>query len=103
VIDKDLAGERLASLIGADRFVILTDVDAAYINYKKSNQKKIVAISSKEAKEYYSNGYFGEGSMAPKILAAIRFVESGGKESIIAEISDLTEALAGRAGSHIRE
>jgi carbamate kinase len=101
VIDKDLAGERLASLIGADKFVILTDIDGAYINFGKPNQKKIEKIRAEELKKYVEEGHFAEGSMLPKILATIRFVENGGKEAIIAELSQLVQAINGKAGTHV--
>ncbi len=101
VIDKDLAGQRLASLINADRFIILTDVDAAYINYGKPNQRKLERITVAEARRYYEEGHFAAGSMGPKVLAAIRFVEEGGKEAIIAELAQVMQAIEGKAGTHI--
>ncbi|MEM1937732.1 MAG: carbamate kinase [Candidatus Caldarchaeum sp.] len=101
VIDKDLAGEKLAELIGASRFIILTDVDGAYINYGKPDQKKLDRLTAREAKRYLEAGHFASGSMMPKVLACVRFVENGGKEAIIAELSQLKEAIAGSAGTHI--
>lgn len=101
VIDKDLAGERLATLVGANKFIILTDVDAAYVNYGKPNQRKLERISVKELKKLYEEGHFPPGSMGPKVKAAIRFVEGGGEEAIIAELSQLMDAIEGRAGTHI--
>lgn len=100
VIDKDLAGEKLAELIKADRFVILTDVDGAYLNYGKPDQKKLEKVTAAEARKYLEEGHFGSGSMLPKVLACIRFVESGGKGAIIAELSQFKEAFAGKAGTH---
>lgn len=101
VIDKDLAGERLASLVNADRFIILTDIDGAYINFGKPDQKKIDKIRSKELKQYIEEGHFAEGSMLPKVIAAIRFVDNGGKEAIIADLNQLIDALNGKAGTHV--
>uniref|UniRef100_A0A7J3G689 Carbamate kinase n=1 Tax=Caldiarchaeum subterraneum TaxID=311458 RepID=A0A7J3G689_CALS0 len=100
VIDKDLAGEKLAELIGADRFIILTDVDGAYLNYGKPDQKKLEKVSAAEARRYLEQGHFGSGSMLAKVLACIRFIEAGGKEAVIAELSQFKEALAGSAGTH---
>ncbi|BAJ51570.1 carbamate kinase [Candidatus Caldarchaeum subterraneum] len=100
VIDKDLAGERLAELIGADRFIILTDVDGAYLNFGKPDQKKLEKVSAAEARRYLEQGHFGSGSMLPKVLACIRFIEAGGKEAVIAELSQFKEALKGSAGTH---
>ena len=102
VIDKDLAGQRLATLIQARKYVMLTDVDGAYLNFGSQNQKRIESITVGEVRGYFEQGYFAEGSMAPKILAAIRFVEAGGKEAIIAELSEIMEAVSGRKGTHVR-
>ncbi|MGB9729849.1 MAG: carbamate kinase [Thermoprotei archaeon] len=101
VVDKDLASERLATLIRADRFIILTDVDAAYINYGTPNQYRIENIHVEELKKYYTEGHFKPGSMGPKILASIRFIENGGKEAIIAHLDRLVEAIKGDEGTHI--
>lgn len=92
VIDKDLAGQRLATLIGADTFVMLTDVAGAYINYGTPKQEIITEITSGRLRNYLREGQFKEGSMAPKAEAAIRFVESGGARAIIADLESLTEA-----------
>ena len=101
VIDKDLAGQRLATLIGANIFVVLTDVDGAYVNYGKPNQELIKEITSGKLRNYSKEGQFKEGSMAPKVEAAIRFVESGGERAVIAALGDLIEALDGKAGTQI--
>lgn len=101
VIDKDLAGQKLATLIGASTFIMLTDVDGAYINYGKPNQQPITKIDTKKIKEYLEEGHFKSGSMKPKVEAAIRFVESGGKKAIIAKLDSLVEALKEKCGTCI--
>ena len=101
VIDKDLAGQRLATLIGAQILVILTDVDGAYVNYGSPKQELLKEVSSGKMQNFLGEGQFKEGSMAPKVLAAIRFVESGGEQAIIAELGKLTEALEGKTGTHV--
>jgi carbamate kinase len=101
VIDKDLAAERLATLLHASKLVILTDVDAVYLDYNSAKRKKLRKLNLENAKRYLSTGQFGEGSMAPKVLAAIRFVENGGEEAIIGELSRMSSAIAGRSGTHI--
>ncbi|MGA1974570.1 MAG: carbamate kinase [Conexivisphaerales archaeon] len=101
VIDKDLGGQRLASLIGADTFVILTDVDAACLFYGTPQQKKLGMVGYTEMKKYYDDGHFKAGSMGPKVLAALRFVEGGGNEAIIAELSQLKAAVDGKSGTHV--
>jgi carbamate kinase len=101
VIDKDLAAQRLATLIGAHVLIILTDVAGAYINYGTAQQEMITEITSGKLKNYLRDGQFKEGSMAPKVEAAIRFVESGGERAIIAELGSLPEALDGKTGTHV--
>lgn len=101
VIDKDLAAQRLATLIGADILVVLTDVAGAYINYGTARQEMITTITSGKLRNYLREGQFREGSMAPKVEAAIRFVESGGERAIIAELGSLIEALDGKTGTHV--
>jgi carbamate kinase len=89
VIDKDLAAALLARQIGADAFFILTDVPNVYINFNKPDQKKLEVITVGEAKKYYEEGQFAAGSMGPKILAAIDFVENGGNETVITDSNEL--------------
>ena len=101
VVDKDLASERLAEGIGADLLVILTNVEKVYINFRKENQKPLDKVSLSEIKKHYENGEFLEGSMGPKILAAIRFLESGGKKVIISHVECGYEAFTGKTGTHI--
>lgn len=101
VIDKDLAGQKLATLIGASTFIMLTDVDGAYLNYGKPNQQMITKIDAKKLREYVEEGHFKGGSMKPKVEAAIRFVESGGKKAIIAKLDSVVEALKGKCGTWV--
>lgn len=101
VIDKDLAGERLASAIDADVLMILTDVDRVYLNYGKPSQKPLYRLTLSEAKKYYNEGYFPPGSMGPKVLAAIRFIENGGERAIIAHLHEAYSALTSNSGTHI--
>lgn len=89
VIDKDLASALLAKDIKADAFYIITDVPKVFINFNTKNQKALDRISQIEAKKYYDEGHFAAGSMGPKILAAIDFVEKSKKEAIITEASQL--------------
>lgn len=102
VIDKDLAGALLAHEIGAERFIILTGVEKVCLNYGKSGQKELNELSLKEAKSFYEQGHFPAGSMGPKVLAAIDFIERGGKEVIITSLENLVLAIEGRAGTRIR-
>lgn len=89
VIDKDLASALLAKEIDADSFYILTDVPKVYLNFGKPNQKAIDKITVNEIKKYFDDGEFASGSMKPKILAAMNFIESGGKQTVITDASEL--------------
>jgi carbamate kinase len=100
VIDKDLATERLATLIGASKLVILTNIDGVYENYGKDDQKLITNIRMKDF-ESIGTHMFGEGSMAPKVKAATSFVKNGGEEAIIAHLDRLSAAVTGQSGTHI--
>ncbi|KAF0153301.1 MAG: Carbamate kinase [Ignavibacteria bacterium] len=91
VIDKDLASAVLAIEVKADRFYIITDVPKAYLNYNKPNQIQLDHLTVAQAKAYYDAGEFAAGSMGPKILAAITFVENGGKEAIITCAEELNK------------
>jgi carbamate kinase len=95
VIDKDLASSLLAQQVHADEFYILTDVPNVCINFRKQDEKQLGTVKINEVKKYLEEGHFAEGSMAPKIIAAIQFVESGGKETIITEASQLGKPGAG--------
>lgn len=89
VIDKDMASALLAVRIKADEFYILTDVPYVYLNYKKPDQKIAEFITRDEARKYLKLGMFGEGSMAPKMEAALFFIENGGSKSVITEATKL--------------
>lgn len=102
VIDKDKAGERLAEAVKADIFLVLTDVDAAYINYGKPEQKQVKKMTVMEAKKYLEEGHFLAGSMGPKVLACIRFIEEAkGKRAIITSLDKAEGALKGSEGTTI--
>jgi carbamate kinase len=83
VIDKDLASALLAGNINADKLFILTDVPKVCINYNTPQEKTIDRMNVKQAKQYIAEGHFAEGSMAPKVRAALHFVKHTGKDAII--------------------
>jgi len=95
VIDKDLASALLAVETGAAEFYILTDVPKIYINFRKENEKALDVVTVEEAERYLAEGHFAEGSMAPKVRAALYFVKHGGKECIITEAGQLTNPKCG--------
>ncbi len=100
VIDKDRAGSLMAQQLGADLFMILTDVPQVAINFGTPNQKNLSELSVLEARRYLEEGHFASGSMGPKVEAAIAFVENGGS-AIIASLEDVEKALKGTSGTRI--
>jgi len=101
VIDKDLAGEKLAEVVNATTFLILTDIEKVKINFGKPNEKAINSMAVTEATKYLEEGHFLPGSMGPKIKACIRFLESGGKKAIITSLDKAVQALEGKTGTLI--
>ncbi len=95
VIDKDNASSLLATTINADEFYILTDVPYIYLDFNKPTQRIAEFLNVADAKRYMQEGQFGEGSMGPKIKAAIRFVEKGGSKSVITEATKLEDRKYG--------
>src|ERR671930_416302 len=100
VIDKDLASERLATLIGATKLILLTDVDGLYENYGKSNQQLVSKIRLNEINRL-KIADLEEGDMGPKVRASMAFIRNGGKEAVIGNLKRLSESLDGNAGTHI--
>lgn len=101
VIDKDLASSLLAQSIGADLLLISTAVERVAVHYGKPEERALDRMTVAEAKRYLSQGHFPPGSMGPKILAAIRFVEATGGEALITAPEQIERALAGRTGTRI--
>jgi len=101
VIDKDLAGQLLARLLGAERFIILTDVEGAYKDFGKPTQKLLTKLTVAEAEKLLKNGEFGAGSMGPKIRAAIEFAKHAGKPAHIGHLIKVKQILEGKSGTTI--
>ena len=98
VIDKDRASALLANRLGAERLVILTEVPCVYRRYRKSNQEPVRELTADEAEELLPE--LPDGSMRPKVEAAVAFARDGG-ETLITSSAALAEALAGRDGTTI--
>lgn len=95
VIDKDLASAMIANRVKADELYILTDVPYIYKDYKKPTQEILEFLDYADAMKYLEAGIFGEGSMAPKIRACLKFVENGGQKSVITEATKLEDRKYG--------
>ena len=101
VIDKDRASALLASCLGVDLFVISTDTDYVYLDYKKATQKPILQVGPSELEEYLQAGQFPPGNMGPKIESVLRFLRHGGREAVITSCENLRKAVAGSCGTHV--
>jgi len=101
VIDKDLAGERLATMLDADAYVILTDVKNVFVNYAKENQTSLNEETLESLTKYQEDGHFAAGSMGPKVNAAMEFVKNGGKRSIITSLDNAYDALINGSGTQV--
>lgn len=100
VIDKDLASALLASSIGAELFVISTEVEKVCLNFKKPNQVELASMSVEEAEKALADGQFGKGSMEPKIRAVLGYLSRGGRRAIVTNSENMARALRGETGTH---
>jgi carbamate kinase len=101
VIDKDRASALLASELGVDLFVISTDEDFVYLDYKKPTQRPLRTVAVDELQTHLGAGQFPPGNMGPKVESALRFLRAGGREAIITSYPHLCAAVAGEEGTHI--
>ena len=101
VIDKDFASSLLAREIKADLLLISTAVEKVAINFNKPDQKNLDRITIAEAEKYIAEGHFAKGSMLPKVQAAILYLKGGGKQALITDPPNITNALAGKTGTWI--
>ncbi len=101
VIDKDRASALLASRLGVDLFVISTDTDYVYLDYKKPSQRPLHQVRASDLERYLAAGHFPPGSMGPKVESVLRFLRDGGTEAIIASAENLQSAVAGGTGTHM--
>lgn len=101
VIDKDFTAALIAKELNADLFIIVTGIKNVAINYNTPEEKPLSTISLQEIKKYYKEGQFPPGSMGPKIMASMDFVEHTGKKVIITRSNMIGPALSGKAGTTI--
>lgn len=101
VIDKDLTASLLARRLQADVLVILTDAAGATINFGTCAQRLLERVTPPILRGFQGAGHFSDGSMGPKVEAALRFVEAGGSRAVIAHLDDAAEAIAGERGTQL--
>jgi len=101
VIDKDRASAVLGAELDADEFLVLTDVDHAYLDFGEPDQTPLEEVTTDELHQYLEAGEFEEGSMKPKIEASVDFVEGGGERAIITSADNIEAAMAGETGTQV--
>jgi carbamate kinase len=95
VIDKDLTAAILAREVGADTLVIATDVPNVMVDFGTPQQRPLGRVTVAELREHAAAGQFARGSMGPKVLAALRFVEGGGQRAVITSLEHISDAVRG--------
>lgn len=100
VIDKDLTAALLAQTLECDILIIATDVDHAMVDYGTATERPLGFTSLAQMQAYAVDGQFSSGSMGPKVDAAMRFAESGGR-SIITSLAHITDAVDREFGTVI--
>ncbi len=101
VIDKDLTSALMANVLGIETMMILTAVPRVAIDFGKPGERALERVSLSEIRRHLADGQFPPGSMGPKIEAAIRFLEGGGKRVVIGHLDEAVSALTGETGTHI--
>lgn len=101
VIDKDRAGVVLAKTVGAEKFVILTDVEKVCLRYNTPEQTELDGFTVEEGEKLMEEGHFLKGSMGPKVEAALEFAKWSGRAAIITSLRSAGEALKGKTGTFI--
>ena len=101
VIDKDLTSALLAASLGIPDLLLLTAVERVAVDFGTPRQRFLSTVRLSELKVLHRAGHFGRGSMAPKIEAAIRHLEAGGRRAVIGRLGDAAAALAGETGTHV--
>ncbi len=101
VIDKDLTSALMANVLGIETMMILTAVSGVAIEFGKPGERALGRVSLSEIRRHHDDGQFPPGSMGPKVEAAIRFLEGGGKHVVIGHLDDALPALIGETGTHI--
>jgi carbamate kinase len=102
VIDKDLASSLLARRLRAELLIISTAVEKVALNWDTPEQRWVDTLTVSEAHAYLDEGvHFAKGSMAPKITAAVRFVEDSGGTAIITDPDNVERAVNSETGTRI--
>jgi carbamate kinase len=101
VVDKDLTSALLARSLGIPDLLILTAVERVAIDFNTPRQRYLDRVTLSQLKAYQAAGHFARGSMGPKIEAAIRHLEAGGRRAVIGHLERALAALQGESGTHV--
>jgi carbamate kinase len=101
VVDKDLVSALIGNQLEAEVLLILTDIETAFVDYGTPQQRPIHNADVAEMRRYIESGAFGQGSMGPKVEAACRFIEGGGRLATICHLAQAHEGMAGLAGTRV--
>lgn len=101
VVDKDWSAALLARMLGADRLVVLTNVDGVYPGDPVAGSPPLPTLGPQQADELRAIGALPAGSMGPKVAACLGFLAGGGRQAIIAAAPRLLDAVAGRCGTQM--
>jgi len=101
VVDKDLTSARLAEVLKADILIMVTDVEAVYLDFTSDRPRPLRKVTVEELGRHVAEGQFPPGSMGPKVEAATRFVKATGRKAVITSADRLMEALDGKAGTTV--
>ncbi len=101
VVDKDLASGLLAAALGVEVILDLTSVECVRRDFGTLLEKPLRSMTTAEARALLREGQFPEGTMGPKIEAAVRFLERGGRRVVITDPAHATAGLRGEAGTCI--
>jgi len=99
VLQEDATAGLLATSLAADRLVFLTGVDRVEVGHRTAHAIGVERLSLAEARALLGAREFPAGSIAPKIEAAVEFIEAGGREAIITSLPGIRAALDGCAGT----
>jgi carbamate kinase len=102
VIEKDSIAGKLAGDLMADELIIITGVPYVYLKFGTDNQTPIPSMNAAQAKEYMAQGEFEEGTMLPKIEAAITYLEKNPDGKVlITSLDTVADAIKGKNGTVI--
>ena len=102
VIDKDFSAAKMGRIIRAQELWIISDIDYLYSNFGTENTRPIKEIGTKELKSLYNQNIFQEGTIKPKIKAALHFLKHHGDKVVITSIDKIKLAIEKKSGTIIR-